>query len=271
MSSLQGKVAVVTGAAQGIGAATARLVAERGATAVLADIDLAGAERTAAAIGGAASGIACDVRDETAVAHAVADIVGRHGRIDILFNNAALQNEQQRARDLDVVNLDAAIWDAAMQVNARGAMLVSKHVIPHMLEQGGGSIIHAASGFGLLGETTLTAYGASKAALINLSRFIATQYGKRGVRSNVVAIGFVLTETAITSTPQIVKDILLSHHLTPALGEPLDVAHVVAFLAADESRFINGALLPVDGGFTAHQPSMVDFEKLFASVGKNQL
>ena len=272
--SLKGKVALITGAAQGIGADTAKLFAERGAFVVLADIDATGVERVAAGItsaGGQASAAALDVTDETAIAAVVASILGQHGRIDILFNCAALQGEAQRSRDLDVVKLDAVVWDAAMAVNARGPMLMCKHVLPHMIAAGSGSIIHAASGFGLLGEVTLTSYGASKAALINLSRFVATQYGKQGVRSNVIAIGFVLTENAIESTPPVVKEILLSHHLTAELGEPRDVSNVVAFLASEQSRFINGALIPVDGGFTAHQPSMVDFQKLFAAMGSNQL
>jgi NAD(P)-dependent dehydrogenase (short-subunit alcohol dehydrogenase family) len=272
--SLGGKVALITGAAQGIGADTAKLFAERGAHVVLTDIDSGGIARVAAGIngsGGQASAAALDVTDEAAIASVVGDVFGRHGRIDILFNCAALQGEAQRARDLDVMKLDAAVWDAAMAVNARGPMLMCKHVLPHMVAAGSGSIIHAASGFGLLGESTLTSYGASKAAMINLSRFIATQYGKQGVRSNVVAIGFVLTENAIETTPPMVKEILLAHHLTPTLGEPRDVANVVAFLASDEARFMNGALIPVDGGFTAHQPSMVDFQKLFAVMGSNQL
>ncbi|WP_246344508.1 SDR family NAD(P)-dependent oxidoreductase [Sphingobium fontiphilum] len=116
---------------------------------------------------------------------------------------------------------------------------------------------------------TLTAYGASKAALINLSRFLATQYGTQGIRSNV--IGFVLSDNAIETTPQAVKDVLRDHHLNPELGSPRDIANVVAFLASDESRFINGAMIPVDGGFTAHQPTMVDFQRLFQAPGSNQL
>jgi NAD(P)-dependent dehydrogenase (short-subunit alcohol dehydrogenase family) len=277
---LTGKVAIVTGAAQSIGAEVAALLAARGATVVVCDIDAAGAGRRAAeinaaqraaAIGPNASSLSFDLADETQVATAVATVIERHGRIDIIHNNAALQSEAQRARDLDVINLDAAAWDAAMAINARGPMLLCKHALPIMIANGGGSIIHSASGFGLLGESTLTSYGASKAALINLSRFIATQYGKQGIRSNVIAIGFVLTDTAIATTPDVVKEILLSHHLNPALGTPADIAHVVAFLASDESRFINGALIPVDGGFTAHQASMADFAKLFAAAGSKQL
>jgi len=273
-SALAGKIAIVTGAAHGIGRETARLLAERGATVILADIDAAGAEASTAVIateGGRAVPASLDVTSEEQIADLVRSTVERYGRLDILHNNAALQSPAQRARDLDVVHLDAAAWDAAMAVNARGPMLMCKHAIPAMIAGGGGSIIHSASGFGLLGESTLTAYGASKAALINLSRFVATQYGKQGIRSNVIAIGFVLTELAIESTPQIVKDILLDHHLNPALGVPRDIANVVAFLASAESLFINGAVIPVDGGFTAHQASVADFRKLFEAAGQNQL
>ncbi|MAC59985.1 MAG: short-chain dehydrogenase [Novosphingobium sp.] len=272
--NLEGRVAIVTGAGQGIGLETARVLGERGAKVVLADI-LADRVETAAeglrSEGILADAAAFDLTDEGAVAQAVAAIAERHGRIDIVHNNAAFQTSEQRGRDLDVINLSADAWDKAFAVNARGPMLLSKHALPIMIAGGGGSLIHSASGFGLLGEMTLTSYGASKAALINLSRFLATQYGKQGIRSNAIAIGFVLSETAEATTPQAVKDILLDHHLNPELGSPRDIANVVAFLASDESRFINGALIPVDGGFTAHQPTMVDFRRLFEAAGSNQL
>ncbi|WP_336971227.1 SDR family NAD(P)-dependent oxidoreductase [Sphingobium aromaticiconvertens] len=273
-TAFEGRVAIVTGAGQGIGADVAALLAERGATVILADIakDRVGAVADAlCSAGHRADAVAFDLADEDGVAAAVAGIVDRHGRIDIIHNNAAYQAPEQRAGDLDVINLATDAWDKAFAVNARGPMLLCKYALPTMIAGGGGSLIHSASGFGLLGEMTLTAYGASKAALINLSRFLATQYGKQGVRSNVVAIGFVLSETAVETTPQAVKDVLLDHHLNPTLGSMRDIANVVAFLASDESRFINGALIPVDGGFTAHQPTMVDFQRLFAAAGSNQL
>jgi NAD(P)-dependent dehydrogenase (short-subunit alcohol dehydrogenase family) len=272
--ALRDRVAIVTGAGQGIGTEVAGMLAARGAIVVLADIVADRVEAAAAALrdkGLRAEAAVFDVSAEAGVADAISRIVARHGRIDILHNNAALQSTEQRAQDLDVINLPVEAWDRAFAVNARGPMLLCKHVLPTMIAGGGGSIISSASGFGLLGEMTLTSYGSSKAALINLSRFIATQYGKQGVRSNVIAIGFVLSDTAVETTPQVVKDVLLSHHLNPEFGRPEDIAHVVAFLASDESRFINGALIPVDGGFTAHQPSMVDFQRLFAAVGSNQL
>ena len=271
---LSGKVAIVTGAAGGIGFECARALAERGATVVLADIaDTAVTEASGrlAAQGLNVSGIAFDLAEEDQVAAAIRGVADRHGRIDILHNNAAIQTPEQRAGDRDVVSLETAAWDAAMAVNVRGAMLMCKYAIPAMIAAGGGAIIHSASGFGVLGESTLTAYGASKAALINLSRFVATQYGKQRIRSNVIAIGFVMTETARETTPQAIKDIILAHHLNPDFGQPHDIANVVAFLASDESRFINGAMIPVDGGFTAHQPTMVDLQRLFTAAGSNRL
>jgi NAD(P)-dependent dehydrogenase (short-subunit alcohol dehydrogenase family) len=265
---LQNRVAIVTGAAGGIGAASARKLATEGATVVLADI--ADVDALAATIPNAV-GMVVDLKDEASVSALVGAVHDRFGRIDILHNNAAMLSDAQRAKDLDVVNLDTAAWDAAMSVNVRGAMLMSKYVIPHMIVGGGGSIIHSASGFGVQGEATLTAYGVSKAALIQLNRMIATQYGKQNVRSNCMVIGFVLTPLAIESTPDVVKDILLSHHLTPELGQPEDIANLVAFLASDQSKFITGAAIPIDGGVTAHQPSYADFQKLFATMGSGKL
>jgi NAD(P)-dependent dehydrogenase (short-subunit alcohol dehydrogenase family) len=267
---LDGKIALVTGAAGGIGAACAARLAGDGATVILADIELAGAEKAAQNIPGSVAAV-LDLTDERSVADVTAQAVARFGRIDILHNNAAIQNDAQRQKDLDVVNLDVAAWDMAMAVNVRGAMLMAKHVVPHMIATGGGSIIHSASGFGVQGESTLTAYGSSKAALIHLNRMIATQYGKQNVRSNCMIIGFVLTPLAVESTPEIIKDILLSHHLTPRLGYPDDIANLVAFLASDESSFITGAAIPIDGGVTAHQPSYADFQKLFAAAGSAKL
>jgi NAD(P)-dependent dehydrogenase (short-subunit alcohol dehydrogenase family) len=265
---LQDRVAIVTGAAGGIGAASARKLADDGAVVILADI--APLETLAATIPNAVA-MTVDLTTETSVAALVTAVHDRFGRIDILHNNAAILSDAQRASDLDVVSLDTAAWDMAMAVNVRGAMLMSKYVIPHMIAGGGGSIIHSASGFGVQGEATLTAYGTSKAALIQLNRMIATQYGKANVRSNCMVIGFVLTPNAIESTPDMVKDILLSHHLTPELGQPEDIANLVSFLASDESKFITGAAIPIDGGVTAHQPSYADFQKLFAAMGSGKL
>ena len=158
---LQDRIAIVTGAAGGIGAATAARLAADGATVVMADIDKSRVSQEAAKVPGAVP-MAIDLTSEADVQAMVESIAAQFGRIDILHNNAAIQSEAQRQQDLDVVNLDTAAWDMAMSVNVRGAMLMCKYAIPHMIASGGGSIIHSASGFGVAGEATLTAYGASK-------------------------------------------------------------------------------------------------------------
>jgi NAD(P)-dependent dehydrogenase (short-subunit alcohol dehydrogenase family) len=201
----------------------------------------------------------------------VAQVVARFGRIDVLHNNAAALDMAQRQSDRDVTNVAIEAWDRAMDVNARGAMLCCKHVVPVMLTNGGGSIIHSTSGFGLLGDVTLTAYAASKAALMALARSVAAQYGKQGIRSNAIMIGFVINDHAQKSVPEEIKQILLAQHLTPALGQPRQIADVVAFLASDESSFITGATIPVDGGFTSHSPAMVPLREYFERQGSNKL
>lgn len=271
---LQGKVAIVTGAGNGLGAETAQVLASQGALVAVVDIALDAAAVVAAQIeaaGGEALAIKADVRSERDIEAMVAAVKARFGRIDVLHNNAAALNVAQRQADRDVCNVSIEAWDTALEVNARGAMLCCKHVVPVMLEGGGGSIIFSTSGFGLLGDITLTGYAASKAALMALARSVAAQYGKQGIRSNAIMIGFVVNDHAQKSVPEEVKKILLDQHLTPELGRPRQIADVVAFLASDESSFITGAILPVDGGFTSHSPAMVALGEYFVRQGSNKL
>jgi NAD(P)-dependent dehydrogenase (short-subunit alcohol dehydrogenase family) len=271
---LQGKVAIITGSGHGLGAETARVLAAHGASVVVADIHLDAAQGVVAEIegaGGVAMAAKVDVTSEDEIRSMVAAVVGRFGRIDVLHNNAAALDVAQRQSDRDVCNVDIAAWDRALDVNVRGAMLCCKHVIPVMLGGGGGSIIHSTSGFGLLGDVTLSAYAASKAALMQLSRSVAAQYGKKGIRSNAIMIGFVINDHAQKSVPDEIKQILLAQHLTPELGRPRQIADAVAFLASEESSFITGATIPVDGGFTSHSPAMVAMNEYFERQGSNKL
>jgi len=271
---LEGKVAIVTGAGHGLGAETARVLAAQGARVAVADLQLDAAQAVVAEIeaqGGHALAVKVDVTAESEIAAMVAAVVGRFGRIDVLHNNAAALDTAQRQSDRDVTNVDIAAWDKAMDVNARGAMLCCKHVVPVMLKGGGGSIVFSTSGFGQLGDVTLTAYAASKAAMMALARSVAAQFGKQGIRSNAIMIGFVINDHAQKSVPDEVKRILLAQHLTPQLGSPRQIADVVAFLASDESSFITGAVIPVDGGFTSHSPAMVPLREYFERQGSNKL
>lgn len=271
---LAGKVAIVTGGGNGLGAECARVLALHGARVAVADINLGAAQEVTAMIvaqGGQALAVQTDVSSEDDIKAMVAIVSAQCGRIDVLLNNAAALDTKTRHADRDVCNVDIEAWDRSMDVNARGAMLCCKHVVPVMLKNGGGSIIHNSSGFGVMGDASLTSYACSKAALLALSRMVAAQYGKQGIRSNAVVIGLVLNEHAQKEMPEEIKQILLDQHLTPALGSPRQIADVIAFLASDESAFVTGHTMMADGGFTSHAPSLVPMRKFFESKGSNKL
>lgn len=267
---LAGRVAILTGAGGGLGAEAARVLAAHGAHVAIVDTDGEAAQRVAAEIegqGAQALAVRCDVSLEAEVRNMVELVVGRFGRVDILHNNAAVLSVEQRQRDRDVINMDVEAWDRAMAVNLRGAMLCSKYAIREMLKHGRGSVIFVTSGLGVQGDLSLSAYAASKAALIMLSRSVAAQYGKQGIRSNALQIGLAPAENAHKSMPAPLLDILRENHLTPELGTPRQIADVVAFLASDESAFVTGTTLVADGGFGSHTPSLVAMKALFAQTG----
>ncbi|HEX3793883.1 MAG TPA: SDR family oxidoreductase [Acidimicrobiales bacterium] len=254
--SLISKVAVVTGAGAGIGAATVAELAERGMSVVAADINGEAASAQAEAIDASDGRVVAaqvDVSEETDVARMLKLAVDTFGRLDLLYNNAAAT--QVSVEDADIAEMDVAIWDRTMAVNLRGAMLGCKHAIPHMLRSGGGVIINASSGAGTLAEPIRVAYGASKAALNSLTRSVAVQYGKHNIRCVSIAPGI----TMATETQDLIREtgwfqMMGRHHLTPDLGTPRDIARLVAFLASDSARFITGCLVPIDGGITAAVP-----------------
>lgn len=264
-----GKVAIVTGGGSGIGEASALRLAAEGACVTVADISAPAAERVAGAItagGGQGLAVTADVSDEDQVRRMVEATVGEFGRLDVLHNNAALVEPATFARDRTVTETDVEVWEAIMAVNLRGPMLTSKHAIPHMVAGGGGSIVNMSSGSSRLGDLERTAYGASKAGLNALTLYTATQYGRQGVRANAILPGLVLTPAAASNLPAAMRDIVEANVLTPFVGEPDDVAHLVVYLASDESRYVTGQLLPVNGGQSSHQPTYAQRRELDAGV-----
>lgn len=263
MALLDGKTAIVTGAARGIGAASALRLAAEGAHTAVADLDLEGARRVAGKItaaGGSAVAVEVDLGDVESVRRMVDTVVNEFGGLDILHNNAAATQLAARF-DLPVADADPAVWDATMRINLRGTMVAIQAAIPHLLARGGGSIVITSSGSGSSGDLSHPAYGASKAALNSLTQYVATQHGKQGVRCNAIAPGFIVTEASDGSAYGEVRETMLRHHLTPRLGRPEDVAAAVVFLASDESAFITGQTICVDGGLLAHAPYVADLRK----------
>jgi NAD(P)-dependent dehydrogenase (short-subunit alcohol dehydrogenase family) len=258
---MQKKVAIVVGGALGIGQASALALARDGACVMIADLDLARAEDLAAKIreaGGNAGAVRCDAGNESEIIAMVDATVKIFGGLDILHNNAAFLGEAAIKGDGAVGEMDTALWDNVMAVNLRGPMLACKYALPHMLRRGGGSIINTSSGASLLGTLGRSAYSASKAGLNSLTRSVATQYGKQGIRCNAVAPGFIGDTETARQAPKKFQQAVLDNALTPYVGEARDVAEMVAFLASDRARFITGQIISIDGGSAAHQGSYAD-------------
>lgn len=255
MGRVEGKVAIVTGGAGGIGGATARALAREGAAVAVLDIDDAGAAQVAQTIeasGGSAIALRADLSTEEDVASAIGATVAHFGRLDVLHNNAALTDSDFLSRDTTVTELSVEVWERAMAVNLRSQMLTCKHAIPEMVRGGGGSIINMSSGASLKGDRTRTAYGVSKAGVNTLTMYVATGHGRKGVRVNTIVPGLIITDAVRAHLTETILEGLGRATLTPYLGQPEDVANLVVFLASEESRYITGQMITIDGGMSAH-------------------
>ncbi|MFQ3894807.1 SDR family NAD(P)-dependent oxidoreductase [Sphingobium sp. R-7] len=260
---LDRKIAVVTGGGGGIGGATARLLAKCGAAVAVVDIVRERADSVAQDIeagGGRARAYQVDIADESQIQTMMSSVKHDFGGIDILVNNAALTAPDDIRPDMEVgiAEMSTAIWDRTMNVNVRGTMLCSKHAIPEMVARGGGAIVNLSSIGGLQARPTLAAYGISKAAINMLTQYIATGYGRQGVRCNTVAPGFTVTETGLVGLSDEDRAVRSRHTVLGRFGEPDDVANMIAFLVSDEARVITGQLVAVDAGVTIHLPWYAD-------------
>lgn len=259
MKRLKEKLAIITGGAGGIGAATAARFVSEGAFVVIADKDEMRAKDIAARHRNKAVAFPFDAADNESTQAMIDGVVTRFGRIDILYNNLALLSEAILAQDTTVVETPLEVWNDLMTVNAGSYFAACKFSIPHMLTNGGGVIINTATGCALAGDVKRTGYGASKAAVVALTKYVATQYGKKGIRCNTISPGLILTDTLKRASPELLT--LMSRHiLTPMLGEPEDIAALAAFLASDDSRYINGELISCDGGLLTHLPQIAEVE-----------
>jgi len=259
MGRVEGKVALITGGASGIGLSAARLLAKEKAKVVIGDYNVEGAREAAQTIvaeGGEASAVFLDAAEEVSIKEAVEYTVKTYGKLNVLFNNVGLTNLQ---KDLDVVNIDLDEWDRLMNVNAKSVLLGSRYAIPYMQEAGGGSIINTASMAAFASDNIRSAYGASKAAVVNLTQYIATQFGKDHIRCNAVAPGLILTPAAEKNMSKDVLEIFKKFNALPYHGEPNDIGYTVLFLASDESKYITGQTIEVEGGHYIGNPTMADF------------
>ncbi len=250
MMRLQDRVALITGGAAGIGKATAERFAEEGARVVICDVNEAAGAATAQALGPEHSFYLVNVADRAAVQAWVDDVVARHGRIDVLVNNAGILRDNQLVRVKDgqlVKQMPEADFDLVIAINLKGVFNCTQAVAPVMIRQGGGVILNATSVVGLDGNFGQTNYVASKAGVIGMTKVWARELGRYNIRVNAVAPGFTATEI-LASMPEDILEGMKKRTPLGRMGQPRDIANAYLFLASDEASFITGAVLRVDGG-----------------------
>lgn len=266
MGQLDGKVAIVTGAASGIGKATAALMAAEGARVLAADINeaaLAALVDTIKATGAEATACRVDITDEAQVASMIQTAVTRYGRLDILHNNA----HTGQPDDIDVVSTSRDVWDRTMAGTLYGVVYGCKYGVPAMLANAGGSIINMSSNATLGGDVVRVAYAAAKSGVIAVTKYTATAFGKRGIRCNAISPGVLVTPSALKTFERVagMKELIAEHVLAPRMGKPEDGAHLAVFLASDAAEFINGQIISCDGGINTQLGTVPEMLRLMRS------
>lgn len=239
-----GKVAVITGGASGIGLATARKLLSEGAKVVLVDWN-ENVSNIAKTLNNDAVGIRCDVSSDTDVQKCVNEIIDKFDHIDLLVANAGVGGGPNKAHEVSVDE-----WNKVIGVNQTGVFLMNKYVINEMLKTGGGAIVNTSSMYGLVGTTMSFAYSASKGAINQMTRSLALTYARDNIRVNAVAPGYVDTPI-LAEVPKDMKDAMANQLPVGRLGKDTEIANLICYLLSDDATFITGAIVPIDGGFTA--------------------
>ncbi|MFK0156610.1 SDR family NAD(P)-dependent oxidoreductase [Streptomyces sp. NPDC090493] len=258
MRGLRGKRIIIAGGATGIGAATAERLAEEGASVVVGDINLAGAEATAKRVsgaGGTAFAWKFDLSDEDSIRELVDRTVTKFGGVDGLYNVGADLSPDTIGRDADLLGMDPAVWRRTYEVNLLGYALTCRTVLPHLLGQRGGIIVNTSSQAAWGGEPERPAYASSKAGINALTRHIASRWGKEGIRCNAVAPGAVMGETQLRMgiIDEQMQAMALQMQRSPRLGVPSDLANAVTFLFSDDAEWINGQTWSICGGISLRE------------------
>lgn len=250
MGRLDGKVAIVTGGASGVGEAAAKLFTREGARVVIADVDDANGARVEKEVGKGCFYVRTDMSRSADVAALVQKTVEQCGRLDILFNNAGIC-----IAGPNILDLKEEEFDRQIAINLKGVWLGMKHAIPALLKSGGGAIVNTGSTSGLLGYVGLTGYGASKTGVVGLTRHAAVEFAAKGIRINCICPGAVFTPMSVRLQPGKAVDALKKRNIMSSpmmrLGMPEDMANAALFLASDDAAHITGHIMPVDAGVTA--------------------
>ncbi|MCA1320158.1 3-oxoacyl-ACP reductase FabG [Bacillus tianshenii] len=240
---LAGKVAIITGAANGLGLEAARVFLREGAKVAMVDYDAVAGEKRVSELQaeGEATFYQVDVSNQAQVVEMVRMVKERFGKIDILINNAGI------TKDNMLLKMSSEDFQKVMDINVNGVFNCTQAVVPHMLEQGQGKIINTSSVSGVYGNVGQTNYAASKAAVVGMTKSWAKEFGRKGINVNAVAPGFVETSMVETVPEKVIQGLLQVIPLQ-RLGKPSDIANAYLFLASDESDYVNGTVLHVDGG-----------------------